>query len=146
MIDSLEAALVLRARLLDTTGLPTLIGYDNVDVEPEVGQSYVTEQFVPATTSIMTFPANGGQVEETGLYVVTWYGVAGRDVKAIREGTQAVLSMFAPGTAFTLPSGHLRIRGDFGPQAGQIRRIEGGWASCTITIPWLARSTNTVAA
>jgi hypothetical protein len=54
--------------------------------------------------------------------------------------------MFAPGTAFTLTSGHLRIRADFGPQAGQIRRIEGGWASCTITIPWLARSRNTVAA
>ena len=85
--------------------------------------------------------------EETGLYVLRWYGLSGYGPDGLRKCVDALKLLFAPGTAFTLSDGTtVRVRADIGPWAGEVRRIDGGWAVCTLTIPWLARSTNQVAA
>lgn len=130
-----------------TAGIPALRAYENVTIIPMSGRPYIEESFVPATSSIQTFPANGGQVEETGLYVIRWFGISGAGTSGIRKAVGALKSRFAPGTAWTLADGSvLRIRGDVGPSAGQLIRIDGGWTALTLTIPWRARSRNAVAA
>lgn len=147
MIDHLAAHLALRARLLTASGLPTARAWENKDFTPAGSTPYVADQYVPATTALVSFPAANGITEETGLYVVQWYGVANTGITAIREGVQAILAAFTPGTVMTLTTGDvLRVRADVGPMGGQILPAEGGWAVSTIKIPWRAWSTNVIAA
>lgn len=128
-------------------GVPVKRAWENVALRPVTGQAYVEESYVPATSRLWTFRAQGGQVEETGLYVIRWYGLSGYGPDGLRTCVDTLKALFSPGTSFTLSDGStVRVRADIGPWAGEIRRLDGGWAVCTLTIPWLARSTNVIAA
>jgi hypothetical protein len=129
-----------------TVGIPFKREWDGVLLERASGFPYISDRWVPATHNIITFPAQSGQAEERGLYVVTWFGLSGKGTDAIRSGVDAIKARFTPGTTLTLSDGDvLRIRGsDAGPQAGQIIPIDGGWSYCQLTIPWIARSANVV--
>lgn len=130
-----------------SVSLPETCAWEGVDTEPVAGKPYLEEAWVPATSRIVTFPANGGLVEETGLYVLRWYGLAGVGHEALRACVEAVMARFTPGTSFTLSDGSkVHVRTDTGPSAGQIQRVDGGWLVLTLTVPWLGRSTNQVAA
>lgn len=132
-------------------GLPELRRWENTDPltdgapsEPTRGRPYIEEDFVPATATVFTFPANGGQVEETGLYVIRWYGLAGTGMSAVRQSVGALRARFSPGTPLTVSGATLRVRADLGPFSGPVRPDGRGWAICTLTVPWLARSVNAV--
>lgn len=147
MINQKASHLALRARLLTVVGLPSVEAFENKQTVPTAGQPYLAEQFVPATSRMLSFPAAKGTVEETGLYVIQWYGVDDTGISAIRDGVQAILAAFAPGTTITSTAGDvLKVRSDVGPTAGQIVQIDGGWAVCTVKIPWRAWSQNVIAA
>lgn len=139
-------------------GLPEGQAWDNVAYTPAVGRPYIVEQLVPATTDLVTFSAANGQVEETGLYRLHWFGLTGTGSAGIRKPVGAIMARFAPGSGLgTLADGStLRVGGGSGnvtggrggprvpgPRAGQLRRV-GGWTVCTIDVPWQARSTNAV--
>lgn len=132
-------------RTLDV-GVPALRAWENVALRPTSGQHYIEESYVPGTSKLWTFRAQGGQCEETGLYVLRWYGLSGHGPDGLRACVDALKALFAPGTSFTITGGIIRVRTDIGPWAGEIRRLDGGWAVVTLTIPWLARSTNVIAA
>jgi hypothetical protein len=86
-------------------------------------------------------------VEETGLYVIRVYGLAGYGIPGIRKTVDALRARFSPGTTLTVGSDSLRVRSDVATQASQIITHDGGtWAVCTLRIPWLARSANSIAA
>lgn len=134
-----------------TVGVPFKRAWSNTKFTPVAGFPYIADRFVPATHNTVTFPPTNAQAHETGLYVVTWFGLSEKGESAIRRGVQAILERFTPGTSLTLDSGDvLRVRGanpgDPGPQAGQIIPIEGGWSYCQITIPWWSQSVNLIAA
>lgn len=134
------------ANELIVAGLPEGRVYDNATFTPVSGRPYIEEDFVPATSTLVSFPASGGMVEETGLHVIKWYGLSGTGVTGIRRSVDALLDLFTPGTTVTADGTTVRVRGNPGPYAGQLLAIDGGWTVCTLTIPWLARTTNAIAA
>lgn len=145
MIAHGPAHLALRNRLLTVAGLPTARAFENVAFTPVAGTAYVAEQFVPATNTALTIPTAHALVEETGLYVVQWFGLDGAGISAIRAGADAVLAAFAPGTSVTSTANDvIRVRSDTGPRASQILPQPNGFAVCTITIPWYAYSQNVI--
>jgi hypothetical protein len=127
--------LALRTQLATASGLPT-VALENRDYTPVAGTPYVEEDFVPASRSVRTL-LPGGTVETMGLYVVKWYGVAKSGIDAITTGVDAILAVFLPGTSLaTSDGGTVRIRTNPAPYCGQILPLDGGWAVCTITVPW----------
>jgi hypothetical protein len=127
-------------------GLPETRAWENVTTTPVPGRWYIEEDYVPATQQLITMPANSGTVEERGLYTLKLYGLSGYGVSSIRKAADAVLALFAPGTTVTAASDVVRVRTDVAPWAGQLLPLEGGWTVVTITVPFAARTTNTVAA
>ncbi len=100
------------------------------------GRPYVEEEFAPATQRLTTNSPRG-VVELTGLYLLTWAGLANYDAIAIRRCVDALLTAFPPMQAFTLADGSIaRVRGDVAPWARQITTRPGGWAASILTIPW----------
>jgi hypothetical protein len=147
-IDLEEVLLALRAILLSVSGLPApadrvwddayvVVGGQREPYEPKTGVPYLTEQFAPATSSLIT-TVTCGQMTDTGLYLPTWFGIKGEGGKAIRAGTTAIKAAFYPGRTVALASGNrLRIRTDPAPRAGQVIPLEqGGHSYQQVTIPW----------
>lgn len=126
--------------------LPALRAWENVKFEPASGRPYIEEDFVPGTAELISMPYANGAIEETGLYVVRLYNLPEYDVGAIRKSVNELLELFTPGTQVTNGSTTLRVRGDVGPRASQIEADGDGWMVVTVEIPWLAHSTNAIAA
>lgn len=129
-----------------SAGLPALFASENEDFEPVSGRPYVDEDFVPAPSFMLSMPYQGGEIEETGLYILKLFGISGPGIGALRKTANAVLARFAPGTNLAVGADALRVRGDSGPWAGQLLPQGNGWTLCVVTIPWRAYTTNTVAA
>jgi hypothetical protein len=129
-----------------SVGLPVLRAWENVDFTPVGGRPYVEEEYVPATNRLVTFPASGGQLEETGLFLLKWYGLSAVGISALRTSVDALKALYAPDTVLVAGSNTVRCRSDLGAYCGQIIPIAGGWSVLVLTVPWLARSTNVIAA
>jgi hypothetical protein len=124
-------------------GLPELRAWDNTALEPEGGRPYIEEQMIPGGASLLSFPSSGGEKEDTGLYVIRWYGKANTGLSAIGKPADALLSLFAPGTVLTVGTDvALRIRTDVAPYRGQMQADLPGWSVVTVTIPWKLSSIN----
>lgn len=140
MASTKDIHTALRGQLVTASGFP---GTDNVHfarenrlAKPVSGTPYVEEDFVPATRDVRTTIA-AGTVETTGEYVVKWYGVANTGIDAIRDGVDAILAVFLPGSSLALSGGGVvRIRTRPAPYCGQILPTGDGWAVCTTVIPW----------
>lgn len=129
-----------------SVGLPALRAFENVDFTPVSGRPYVEEDFIAATNTLLTTNASSGTLEETGLYVLKWYGLSNYGVSALRKSVDALKALFAPGTTVAVGSNTVRVRADVGPFTGQILPQDGGWSVLTLTIPWRAFSQNAIAA
>jgi len=126
-----------------SVGIPTLQAWENMAFEPQTGRPFVEGDYVPATTQLLSCPSAGGTVEETGLYVTRWYGLAGTGLLALSRAASALLALFPPGGTLTLANGSaLRWRENPGPWRGQARPDLPGWAVVTVTIPWRSYTTN----
>lgn len=128
-----------------SVSVPAGRSWENVDFTPSTGSPYISEQFVPAASRLIGV-ASGGTVEETGLYVVTYYGLANYGFGAIRRVIDAYKARFAPGTSIAVGSANVRVRGDTSVYSGQIIPLDDGYASCQLTIPWRAWTQNTITA
>lgn len=128
-----------------SVGIPTLRSFENVRLTPLVGRHFFEEDFVPATSSVFTIPASSGDVYDTGLYILKWYGLPGTGVSALRKSVDALKARFAPGTQLTAGTDFVRIRGDQAPYTGQIIPLSS-WSVLTLTVPWRVRSVNAIAA
>jgi len=128
-----------------TAGFPSFRAWENKPLEPGAGIPYVEEDFVPATHKVLTAPANTGLAEETGLYVLKWYGVPEIGVAALRKSNLALAKLFAPGTNLAAGADVVRMRSDTAVFSGQVLQMSTGWAVLKLTIPWRAYSANVVA-
>lgn len=129
-----------------SAGIPALRAFDNIALVPVTGKPYLEEVFSPATHRLITFPAAGAHAEDTGLYVVTWFGLSGTGI-GIRKSISAIKARFTPGTNLPLSDGTtLTMPQDVGARAGAITPIAGGWGYVQITIPYRVFSLNTIAA
>jgi hypothetical protein len=110
---------------------------------PTAGRPYVDEQFVAATHRARTMGSTTThRADETGMYVLNWYGVSGLGPDGIDDCAQAVLERFLPRTAITVGSDVMRVSGETAPWADQIRPLSNGWSVVTVRIPWYAETTN----
>jgi hypothetical protein len=137
-----------------TVGLPETCLWENerpvrsgVAIEqPTQGRPYIAEELVPATYRLRTMPSNGGRADNTGMYVVHWFGLSGQGSAGIEDCIQAVKARFASGTTVTVGSDVVRTSGETGPLGDTLRPLSNGWTLCTIRIPWYADTQNAVAA
>lgn len=134
-LDAVHMALRLRVK----SALPVARAYENIAFTPTSGVVYAEEDFVPGTSRLVSATAAGGMVEDTGLYVIRWYGIAGEATGTIRAGVTAVLALVPPGSFVTATDGTVvRIRGTPAPKSSQINTtVAPGRALATIEIPWL---------
>lgn len=123
-------------------GLPEGRAWENTDYTPTAGRPYVEEDFVPATSEMVSMPYANGVSRETGIYVLKWYGLSDRGVAALRKCTDALKALFTPGTALTAGSHTVTVRGDEGPRVGELLPIAGGWVVATLIVPWQANTNN----
>lgn len=126
--------------------LPALRAWENTDFKPTVGRPYIDDDYVPATAALRTAPAEGGTIEETGLYIIKWFGLSNRGIAGIRKPVDALKARFTPGTAIVAGDHTIRVREDAATWAGQIIPQGDGWSRCILTIPWRAYSRNAVVA
>ena len=124
--------------------LPAARAWENDKFDPVPGHVYLEEDFVPGTHQLVTFPASQGRAEETGLYILKWYGLADYGTAALLKQADAVRALFTPGVTLSAGSNTLRMQPNTAVSVSQILPVTGGWAVIVITIPWLARSRNTV--
>lgn len=130
-----------------TVYLPAARAFSNERFEKPKQGNYLEEDFVPATNALKTLPADGGDVEETGLYVLRIFGYGPVGLLALHGYADGVREQFAPGTAITTTRGDvLRVRTDTSVIASEILPLDTGWSVVTVTVPWWARTVNAVAA
>lgn len=128
-----------------SVGLPAIAAWENIETTPITGRPFLEEGYVPATMRAITYPLSNGTAEETGLYVLRWYGLSDFGSAAIRKCLGALTALFTPGTVLTAGSNSLRVRGDIGPIPSPLIPQKGGWTIATISIPWRAYSQNVIA-
>jgi hypothetical protein len=129
-----------------TVGFPATQSLDNRRCKPIAGRPYTEEEFVPGPSRLLSAPAAGGEYESTGLYIIKIYGLSDTGIGGIRKMADALLALFTPGTKLTAGAYAIRPRGDTAAWAGQILPQGNGWSVCSVTVPWVAYSTNMVAA
>lgn len=131
-----------------TVGLPVARQWENTQTPytttPGV-RPYIAEQWVPATGD--SAADEFAMVADTGMYVLTWYGLANKGVLAMYRQMKALRNLFPPGLNLAVgdDSDWLRILGTPGPSIGQLIPLENGYVTSTLRIPWRAVSA-TVAA
>lgn len=120
-----------------SVGFPAAIAYTLIGFTPPAGRGYVEEDFIPATNTLRGM-TEGGLKEETGLYVLRFYGVADLGELGLARLADAVNDQFPPGLALPLASGRaLHIRGDIAPTRGQIRAAaQPGYGLAVLTVPY----------
>jgi hypothetical protein len=136
--------LALRTQLLTCLALPIARVFEgDPPYVPVSGVPYLEEDFSPSTSTLFSFPAQGGSVIRTGLYTIRWFGVAstGLDIAA---GVDALLACFTPGLALAASDGTVvRIADNPGPRRGMINPAPSPqWAVCTLTVPWWTETIN----
>lgn len=120
--------------------------WDNVALDPPSGRPYLTEEFVPATNTLLTLPASMGTLEETGLYVLAWHGLSDKGTGSIRKCVDALKALFSPGTTVVAGSDVIHVRTDTSVRTSQLIPQGNGWTACVLTVPWKTRTTNAIAA
>lgn len=132
--------LALRTQMLKCDALPFPADrvYGNITYQPTQGKEYIEEDYIPATSTLKGL-VSGGLVEDTGLYVVRWYGVANTGEQELNDKIDSLLALFPPGSSLPLTDGSnlvVRVRGDHAPYRGQLRRVKPGFVLVVITIPY----------
>jgi tetrahydromethanopterin S-methyltransferase subunit B len=135
-VDAAAAARTIVAQL------PILRAYENIKIVPSPLAPYVEEDLVPATTTLISFPARDGTVAESGLYVLKLYGMPNTGASGMRKTLDAVRLVVSPGTTVTAGTTIIRVRTDTAVVAGQLTPLDTGRVVCTLTVPWLAHSSN----
>jgi hypothetical protein len=132
-VNHRAAQMALRARLVTLAELPAVRVWDNTAYNPVPGVPYVEEEYVPGGA----FGLGLRITEDTGLYVIRWYGLAGTGLGALATGADALIAHFPREAGYAMSDGNtVQIRSRPSPYRGAIRRADAGFAVCVITIPW----------
>ena len=118
--------------------LPSKRAWENIEFDPDQGDPYIEEQFIPGPSQQITV-GTGGIVQVNPMYSVLFHIPQNVGIGAINRYINAVEVLFSPRTAMTLTNGDiLRVRTDTGPFSGQTLKRKAGWVVAPVTIPlWL---------
>ena len=124
--------------------LPSGRAWENLEFEPTRGEPWVEEQYIPGPTRQVT-ASKDGQLEVTPQYQVQVHVPANTSFGAAAVYADALIGIFAPGTAMTLTNGDvLRVRTDTGPFRSQLQRSRPGWVVVPVTFPCRLRTQNQI--
>lgn len=141
-INHTAVLLALRNVALSLASLPADRAWTNIPFTPTPGAAYIEEDYAPSTSTLLSGPSKGGVGEDTGLYVIRWYAVAGQGLAA-GSAVDALLALYPKGASIPASDGSVvRVRGDVGPWRSGFTNVPGGWAVATVTIPFRVFTTN----
>lgn len=135
-----------------TVGLPTMQAWENgATLVPVSGVPYVEEQYNPGPAFVVN-DGYQGRMELRPTYFPRVYVPQGVGMSADGRYADAILRLFAPGTAIPLPTGGAAdsciVRGESGDAApSPSQRSPGaspGWSTIPLTIPVLVRTTSSL--
>ena len=126
-----------------TVGLPGNQAWENVELEPTAGDPWVEEQYVPGPMEKITL-GSLGELEVLPIYAQKIYVPSGNGVGAARKYADALLTLFAPGTALTVSGHTVVVRTQPAPYSGQLLQAGPGFATIPITVPIRVRTANSI--
>ncbi len=128
-------------RTLDV-GLPSRVGWENIEFKPDQDQPYIEEELLPGVAEQITV-GPGGKIELEPIYIVNLFVAPDVGVEAMNLYGDALVALFAPRTAMSLANGDvLRVRSSPSTSRGQLIQLKPGWATVPVTIPLRIRTTN----
>lgn len=128
-------------------GLPAQRAWENVHFDPDgADRPYAEDSFSPGPSELISGPARGGMVIESGLWICKYYGLSNYADIGILKLVDALKARFTSGTPLTAGSNTVRVGEKPGPWAGKILPQGNGRSVCLLTVPWWAESTNAIAA
>lgn len=146
-IDGGRSAQSSGANRAIVAGVPATRVWENMNLPSRPAtRPYVGEAFLPTPGRMRTMPNDGGLMQEEGLYVFQYFGLANRGHAGIRKALAAIKARFTPGTSLTAGSETIRMREELAAYTSQILPREDGWALGTLTVPWRCHTRNAVAA
>ena len=124
-----------------TVGLPATRAWENINIEPTRGSTWVEEEYIPGPMTKATLGPLG-QLEALPLYVIKVYVPSGVGVDAARAYSDALLTLFAPSTSITTGA---TVRGDVAPFVGQLfQDVPPGFAVVPVSVPVRLRTANSI--
>lgn len=126
-----------------TVGLPQYRSWENMRFEPTAGSPWVRETYLPGPMSVIE-SGSLALLEALPQYVVSVYVPQNVGMDASRAYTDALLTLFAPGTRITVTGATCIVRENPAPYVGQIIRDDQGFAVAPVTIPLRLTTANTV--
>lgn len=127
-----------------TVGFPALRVYENQQFTPVTGRPYAEFDYLPGPVSQVTV-GTLGELEALPMSVIKLYAPSNTGSAALYATADAVLALFAPRTALTLPNGDvLRVREGPAPYRGQLLNTDAGFAVVVVTIPCWIRTANII--
>ena len=124
-------------------GLPADRAWENIKLDPTTGSPWVEEQYVPGPMEKVTLGPLG-QLEVLPIYAPRIYVPAGSGVGAARSYADAIITLFAPSTSFTVSGHTVVVRSVPAPYSGQLLQAGPGFAVVPVTIPLRVRTANSV--
>jgi hypothetical protein len=123
-------------------GFPSRVQYENRRLVPDAGHPYVAEEYLPGGGPSKETLGAFGELEVRPTYVLRLHAPPDSGLSALRGYTDALTTLFAPGTPITVGSDTARVRTDVGPFASPIQQTEDGWAVSVLSIPLRLRTSN----
>lgn len=106
------------------------------------GVPFLEEGYVRGSAKLQTVGPSG-RIFALPLYLVRFYAADNVGLEALSKYADAVLSLFAPKTAFALTNGDtVRVRGDLAPYAEEIFPDQPGWSVLPVHVPLFVETTN----
>lgn len=125
-----------------TVGLPSHRAWENMPFTPEDRRWFIEEDYIPGPAFSVTIGSTH-EVQVEPMYVLRLYGLSGIGITAIYLVADAILRLYAPGTALPMSDGQvLRVKGDPAPNRGQVVAEGASHALTVITVPLWARTFN----
>jgi hypothetical protein len=127
-----------------TVGVPTIRGWINKEIKPDIGAWRIKEMFQPGA----------GRVEGLGSfvwihyhpsYMVTFHGPDNSGALPMMRMMDSILGVFPPMLPLVLAGGVvLRVRSTVVPFASELLNDENGQAYIVVTVPLWVRTQNTI--
>jgi hypothetical protein len=123
--------------------LPQYRAWENVRFTPTTTAPWVQETYLPGPMSVIE-SGSLATLEVLPQYVVQVAVPQNMGMDVSRAYTDALLTLFAPGTRITVSGATVIVRENPAPYVGQLIRDDQGFAVAPVTIPLRLTTANTV--
>lgn len=136
--DGLTAETASGSRAL-TVGFPAFRAWENVK-RPSVAARrwFIEENYEPLNTKNLGV-TSGGTIEDRGLWILKFFGIANTDMMALSLMADAVNALFPPG--YTI-NANAYVDGDVVNRRSRLLVLDDGRPFISVTIPWRAHTPN----